>query len=134
MTPTPLFKSPSAAGGNKYEHIKDGLYQGKFLRFEEGPVFKDQETGEDQPKVRWVWNLYTKTGDDLGEEISELTSTATGERSTAAKFFSAHLGRTFDAKMDDIGETQEACVGAMVLLSISTKPSGYRKVDVFPLA
>lgn len=132
------FKSPSAGGGGKYENIKDGLYKGKFVRFEEGPTFYDtKETtdaypqGKPQPKIRWVWSLFTADGTPLNEEISELTSDATGDRSTAARFFSAHLGRTFDVKADDVEKVQAEIVDAMVLLSVSTKPSGYRKVDVF---
>lgn len=134
-----LFKAPSAAGGSKYEHIKDGLYKGKLLRFEEGPTFYDTKDiseaypqGKPQPKVRWIWELYTADGTPLNEEISELTSDATGDRSTAARFFTAHLGRTFDNRSDKLNDVMVECAGKMVLLSISTKPSGYRKVDVFP--
>ena len=131
MTQT-LFKTGGAGGGNKYENVKDGFYKGVLKKFEEGPTFNDRETGEPQPKVRWVWDLQTPDGRDLGEEISELTSTATGERSTAAKYFSAHLGRAFDSRVDDVEMTMEACIGKVVNLAVSTKPTGYRKVDVFP--
>lgn len=69
-------------------------------------------------------------GNSLNEEISELTSTATGERSTAAKFFTAHLGYNFDNRVTSVEDAETEAVGKIVMLSVSTKPSGYRKVDV----
>lgn len=134
-----LFSGPlGAGGGGKYENIRDGLYKGKLLRLEEGPTFYDAKEiteqypqGKPQPKVRWIWGLYTADGKPMNEEISELTSTATGDRSFAAAFFSAHMGRVFDNRLTTRDEAVEASVGKMVLLSVSTKPSGYRKVAVF---
>ena len=134
-----LFKSPSTGGGGKYESVKDGLYRGTLLRIEEGPTFFDTKAisdefpqGKPQPKVRWTWNLSTPDSKPLDEEISELTSDATGEKSTAAKFFSAHMGKTFDNRATSLEEAVDSVIGQTVLLSVSTKTSGYRKVDVFP--
>lgn len=134
-----LFKPRTSTGGGKYENIKDGLYKGVLLRVEEGPTFYDTKKiteanpqGEPQPKLRWVWAMSSVDGTSLNEEISELTSYATGERSTAARFLSAHLGRTFDNRVDDANKAVEDSLNKEVLLSVSTKPSGYRKVDVFP--
>lgn len=133
-----LFNGPGNTGGNKYENIKDGLYKGKLLRFEEGPTFYDTKKitpqhpeGEPQPKIRWVWELMNVDGTPLNEEISELTSTATGDRSFAAAFFSAHMGKTFDNRVTSREEAVAESLGKTVLLSVSTKPSGYRKVAVF---
>lgn len=138
VNPASLFKSSGNGGGGKYESIKDGLYKGTLLRFEEGPTFYDTKQiteqypqGTPQPKVRWTWDLSAADGTALNTEISELTSDATGERSTAAKFFSAHLGRTFDNRVTSVDEAVRESLGKTVLLSVSTKPSGYRKVDVF---
>lgn len=136
---TSLFNSPSAGtGGSKYEDIADGLYRGTLLRLEEGPTFYDTKTiseeypqGKPQPKVRWVWSLASVDSNPLNKEISELTSKATGERSFAAKFFTAHLGKQFDNRSMSIEEAQTQSIGKTVLLSVSTKPSGYRRVDVF---
>lgn len=134
-----LFKGAAVAGGGKYENIKDGLYKGKLARFEEGPTFYDTKEiseqypqGKPQPKVRWIWELFSVDGTPLNEEISELTSDATGERSTAARFFSAHLGHVYDNRIEKVESAMLDSVGKTVMLSISTKPSGYRKVDVFP--
>ena len=134
-----LFKAPSTGGGSKYEHIPDALYRGTLLRLEEGPTFYDTKNitdefpqGKPQPKVRWTWDLSTVDGKPMGEEISELTSTAVGDRSTAARFFSAHLGRPFDAKAISVDDAEAESIGKTVLLSVSTKPSGYRRIDVFP--
>ena len=138
---TGLFNSPrtGSGGASKYESISDGLYKGTLLRLEEGPTFYDTKEiteefpqGKPQPKVRWVWSLATVTGQDLDEEISELTSKATGDRSFAAKFFTAHLGHVFDNKTMSVEDAQNQSIGKTVLLSVSTKPSGYRRVDVFP--
>ncbi len=79
-----------------------------------------------------MWELQDLTGNPLNEEMTELTSDATGDRSTAAKYFTAHLGRQFDNKVHNVEDTMTECLGKTVMLSISTKPSGYRKVDVFP--
>ena len=137
---TGLFNSPSTGtGGSKYEDIADGLYRGTLLRLEEGPTFYDTKTiseefpqGKPQPKVRWIWSLASVDGKDLGKEISELTSKATGDRSFAAKFFTAHLGHPFDNRVTKVEEAQAESIGKTVLLSVSTKSSGYRRVDVFP--
>ena len=136
---TSLFNSPSTGtGGSKYENIADGLYRGTLVRFEEGPTFYDTKAisdeypqGKPQPKVRWVWKIASVDGKDLGEEISELTSKATGERSTAAKFFTAHLGRQFDNRTMNVEEAVAESMGKTVLLSVTTKTSGYRRVDAF---
>ena len=138
--PAGLFYKPgNGSGGSKYESIKDGLYKGTLLRFEEGPTFYDTKKiteehpqGEPQPKIRWVWSVSSVDGTPLNEEISELTSKATGERSFAARFLSAHLGRVFDNKQEDVDAAVAESIGKTVLMSISTKPSGYRKIDVFP--
>lgn len=134
-----LFKAPNAGGGSKYENIKDGLYKGILKAFEKGPTFYDTKNitdeypeGRPQPKVRWIWDLYTADGTPLNEEITELTSESTGDRSTAGRFFTAHLGRAFDNRIDRLEDVVPLCIGKTVLLSISTKPSGYRKIDVFP--
>lgn len=79
-----------------------------------------------------MWELQDLQGVSLNEEMTELTSDATGDRSTAAKYFTAHLGRQFDNRTDNVDATMTECLGKSVMLSISTKPTGYRKVDVFP--
>lgn len=134
-----LFKAPTTGGGSKYENIEDGLYRGTLLRLEEGPTFYDTKEisdefpqGKPQPKVRWTWALSDISGKPMNEEISELTSTAVGDRSTAARFFTAHLSRPFDAKVISVEDAESESIGKSVLLSVSTKPSGYRRIDVFP--
>ena len=134
-----LFNGPHTSGGGKYENVKDGLYKGTLLRLEEGPTFYDTKEvseqypqGKPQPKVRWVWELSLPDGTPLNEEMSELTSTATGDRSFAAAFFSAHMGRQFNNQLTTRDEAVTESLGKTVLLSVSTKPSGYRKVAVFP--
>ena len=63
--------------------------------------------------------------------ISELTSDRTGERSTAAKWFGAHLKRDFNNRNDNVDAVMQECVGKKVNLIISTKATGYKKVDAF---
>jgi hypothetical protein len=63
--------------------------------------------------------------------ISELTSDRTGERSTAAKWFGAHLKRDFNNRNDNVEAVMQECVGKKVNLIVSTKSTGYKKVDAF---
>ena len=129
--------SGNGGGGEKYDYVPDGFYTGELEKFEEGPTFTDPETGAPQPKVRWCWRLANADGSPVihnGEPvvISEITSDKTGEKSTAAKWFSAHLKRTFNNRTDNVEQVMMDCVGKRVNLVITTKTSGYKKIDVFP--
>ena len=132
-----LFYTGGGGGGEKYEHINDGFYIGELKEFEEGPVFTNDD-GTPQPKVRWVWDLYEQTGNPVMHEnaqatISELTSDKTGDKSTAAKWFTAHTRKPFSNRVDNVEATMVDCLNKRVNLVVSTKPTGYRKVDVFPI-
>jgi hypothetical protein len=134
-----LFETPTYTGvaGEKFEYVPNGSYIGELVGYEEGPTFKDQETGEDQPKVRWQWKLYMPDGTtpfiNDGEQviISELTSTKTGRGSTAGKWFEHHLKRSFDNRKDDVEATMRECIGTRAMLIVTEKASGYKKIDVF---
>lgn len=133
----PLFRTGGGAGGEKYEYINDGFYVGALDHFEEGPVFTNED-GSPAPKVRWVWKLFQADGttpvmhEGNQVTIADITSDATGERSTAAKWFTAHLKRNFNNRVDSVEQAMLDCEGRKVNLVISTKASGYKKVDVFP--
>lgn len=133
----PLFRQGGGTGGEKYEYVNDGFYVGELSHFEEGPVFTNED-GTPAPKVRWIWNLFQADGvtpvmhEGNVVQIGEITSDKTGERSTAAKWFSAHLKRNFNSRVDIVEQVMLDCEGCKVNLVISTKPSGYKKIDVFP--
>lgn len=135
-------KSGTGSGTGKLEGVPDGFYIGELVAFEEGNPYVDPKTGEESPKVRWIWELYKTDGSPFmnpttGEHqlVSEQTSTLTGPKATAAAWFKHHLKREWSSR-EDIEATQQECIGKRVNLVISTKSGegGWRKIDVFPSA
>ena len=133
-------KASTGSPADKFEGVVDGLYVGELVGFEEGRPYVDPHTGEESPKVRWLWNLYSLDGKPVvdpatGKQrvVHEQTSTKTGDRAKAPRWFEAHLNRTWSNR-EDLEATQDECVGKRVMLNISTKPGdgGWRKIDVFP--
>lgn len=137
-----LFQKPPTGGPvDKFEDVEDGLYVGTLVRFEEGRPYVDRITGEETPKVNWVWELFDVSGtpilavDGSQREVYEATSTKTGKGARSLNFFAAHLGRTIDAR-ENMEDVQNECIGKSVMLNISTKPGegAWRKIDVFKRA
>jgi hypothetical protein len=132
-----LFKAP-AGNGEKYEYLNTGSYIGELVRFEEGrlrPPFADSEKEEPTQMVNWVWRLFQSDGttpvmhDGNQVEYIAETSDATGRRSTASSWFSAHLKRTYNN--ESVDDTMAECIGKRVMLIITDKDSGWKKTDVF---
>ena len=135
-----LFKQNRGASGEKYEYLNPGSYIGELVKFSEGrlrPNFDDPVNGPPKQMVNWHWNLYQADGvtpvmhEGNQVEYTAETSDRTGQRSTAAAWFSAHLKRKFDSRTDDVERTMEDCIGKRVMLILTEKESGYKKTDVF---
>ena len=133
-----LFTKSFAGTGtsDKYEYVTDGIYIGELISFDEGRPYvnPNDPDAEPEPKVKWSWNLFTLTGDPVMHNgaqvvISEQTSTKTGPKATAPAWFSIHLKRAWDNR-ENLEETQQECLGKRVMLNITTKVSGHKKVDV----
>lgn len=97
--------------------------------------FNDPANGPKTQMVNWVWKLYQSDGvtpvmhdGDQVEYVSE-TSSATGRRSKAAGYFSAHLKRPFTG--GDLDTVMQECIGKKVMLIITEKDSGWKNTDVF---
>ena len=85
--------------------------------------------------VNWIWKLYQSDGvtpvmhDGEQVEYTAETSNATGRRSNAAAYFSAHLKRPYTG--GNLDDTMQECIGKRVMLIITDKDSGWKKTDVF---
>jgi len=111
------------------------------VSFTEGRLrddFNDPINGPKKQMINWNWKLYQADGvtpvmhDGNQVTYADETSDATGERSTAAKWFSAHLKRKFDARSDSVEHAEEECVGKKAMLIITEKDNGFKRTDVFP--
>ena len=118
-----MFNDPKDGG---FPEIPDGQYLMKCERIE------DAEPGQYGPRVKWVfllWNAQTRQpvvwdNDGSPYEWWRLTSTKTGQKSTARKWMQAFLNREITAEDTGAGLAQEV-IGKYALAMISTNEDGY---------
>ena len=138
-----MFKQGWGGSGERYEYIVPGSYVGELTKFTEGRLkddFNDPINGPKKQMINWHWLLYQADGvtpvmhDGNQVEYVGETSDATGERSTAAKWFSAHLRRKFDARTESVEHAEQEAIGKKAMLIITENDRGFKKTDVFPSA
>lgn len=122
-----MFNDPTNGGGAA--DIPDGQYVIRLVRLE------DYEPGQYGPRVKWVFNLWNAQSqqpvvyEDSGQpyEWWRLTSTKTGEKSTARKYMEALLNRQVVPGDSGAALAQEV-IGKYALAMIATNEDGYPEI------
>lgn len=129
------FKPPSSGFGKL---PPQGGYIGELVGVIDGPIFKDFETGEPQPKMAWVFRLFTLTGDIFPDPESDppgqqyiattFTNETIAQKSTARGWFSNMLGRGISDGEDPEDLVKEA-LAPRSLLQFGMSTSGKTKLS-----
>lgn len=141
-----LFDKPRSSREGDFWPAALGVYIGELVGFEKGPEFTNTDKDGNESKrftVQWSWELSKLSGKPLfytpedGENkgtkqraIGEaLTSTIVSQKSSAGKWFSAHLQRDINFDSEEESDLREESMGKSVLITFSKNESGNVSVN-----